>query len=282
MRQAGFVMVCVLAAMVWRPGEARAQIEARVLMLDDDAAFSHNYWFGVRQALGRFIDRDTRSFVSFMKYITEEEFDHVVVVYYRLRSPEEHRALAEALEAHLARGGTLAITYPHLDAAPELWEVLGVASAEDPPVPEVISPTLPLHPSWLGVVGGLGIFAPPLWADFGDVLSPGPDGVVIGEYSGSGLPVMLATLGGQVLVNGLNWDDWGQASFVGRAQTRSLLSCLADFDGNGVLDFFDFLAFQDAFAAGDLRADFDLSGRLTFFDFLAFQDAFAHGCWDLR
>jgi hypothetical protein len=54
--------------------------------------------------------------------------------------------------------------------------------------------------------------------------------------------------------------------------------CLADCDASGQLDFFDFLCFQDAFAAGSLAADCDGSGVLDFFDFLCFQNAFATGC----
>jgi hypothetical protein len=54
--------------------------------------------------------------------------------------------------------------------------------------------------------------------------------------------------------------------------------CRADVNGDGVLDFFDFLEFQDLFAAGDPRADFTGDGVLDFFDFLAFQDEFAAGC----
>ncbi|MEQ9096393.1 MAG: S8 family serine peptidase [Phycisphaerales bacterium] len=56
------------------------------------------------------------------------------------------------------------------------------------------------------------------------------------------------------------------------------VDCRADFDGNGVLDIFDFLAFQNAFASGDLAADFDGDGVLNIFDFLAFQNEFAAGC----
>ncbi len=52
----------------------------------------------------------------------------------------------------------------------------------------------------------------------------------------------------------------------------------ADINGDGVLDLFDFLAFQSAFDAGDLLiADFDDDGSLTVFDFLAFQTAFDAG-----
>ncbi|MEQ8318083.1 MAG: S8 family serine peptidase [Phycisphaerales bacterium] len=56
------------------------------------------------------------------------------------------------------------------------------------------------------------------------------------------------------------------------------VDCRADFDGNGTLDIFDFLAFQNAFASGDLAADFDGDGTLNIFDFLAFQNEFAAGC----
>jgi glucose/arabinose dehydrogenase len=55
-------------------------------------------------------------------------------------------------------------------------------------------------------------------------------------------------------------------------------TCRADLNEDGVLDFFDFLEFQDLFAAGDLRADFTGDGVLDVFDFLEFQAAFAAGC----
>jgi hypothetical protein len=55
-------------------------------------------------------------------------------------------------------------------------------------------------------------------------------------------------------------------------------ACAADFDGDGALTLFDFLAFQNAFDAGDAAADFDGDGSLTIFDFLAFQNAFDAGC----
>jgi hypothetical protein len=55
-------------------------------------------------------------------------------------------------------------------------------------------------------------------------------------------------------------------------------ACRADFDGDSALTIFDFLAFQNAFDAGDLAADLDGDGTLTLFDFLAFQNAFDAGC----
>jgi hypothetical protein len=54
--------------------------------------------------------------------------------------------------------------------------------------------------------------------------------------------------------------------------------CYPDCDGSGALDFFDFLCFQNAFAAGEPYADCDGSGSLDFFDFLCFQNEFAAGC----
>ncbi|MEQ8317772.1 MAG: GC-type dockerin domain-anchored protein [Phycisphaerales bacterium] len=54
--------------------------------------------------------------------------------------------------------------------------------------------------------------------------------------------------------------------------------CLIDLDRDGAATAFDFLAFQNAFGAGDLLADFDGDLTLTLFDFLAFQSAFDGGC----
>jgi len=69
----------------------------------------------------------------------------------------------------------------------------------------------------------------------------------------------------------------------GSSQFISLLGdtsepCYADFDGDGELTIFDFLAFQNAFDGGDLAADCDEDGSLTLFDFLCFQNQFDAGC----
>jgi len=55
-------------------------------------------------------------------------------------------------------------------------------------------------------------------------------------------------------------------------------ACTADFNADGIVDVFDFLAFQNAFDAAGLIADLDADGSLTIFDFLAFQAAFDAGC----
>jgi hypothetical protein len=54
--------------------------------------------------------------------------------------------------------------------------------------------------------------------------------------------------------------------------------CYADFTGDGALDLFDFLAFVNAFNAGNNSADCDASGGLDLFDFLCFTNVFNGGC----
>lgn len=66
--------------------------------------------------------------------------------------------------------------------------------------------------------------------------------------------------------------------FVDGSATLRIVACRADFNGDGVADIFDFLAFLNAFDAGDPLADFDFDGELTVFDFLAFQNRFDQGC----
>jgi len=54
--------------------------------------------------------------------------------------------------------------------------------------------------------------------------------------------------------------------------------CYGDFDGDGALSLFDFLAYVNIFNGGALGADCDLSGALDLFDFLCFVNAFNAGC----
>lgn len=54
--------------------------------------------------------------------------------------------------------------------------------------------------------------------------------------------------------------------------------CPADFDFDGVLTFYDYLAFLSFYDTGDLRADVDRDGVLTIKDFLVFQNMFDAGC----
>ena len=55
-------------------------------------------------------------------------------------------------------------------------------------------------------------------------------------------------------------------------------SCLADFNNDGHLNFFDVSAFLDALAAQDPASDITGDGHFNFFDVSAFLTAFAAGC----
>ena len=54
--------------------------------------------------------------------------------------------------------------------------------------------------------------------------------------------------------------------------------CLADFNGNGTLEFFDVSAFLDAYNTNAVSADLNDDGILNFFDISVFINAFAAGC----
>ena len=54
--------------------------------------------------------------------------------------------------------------------------------------------------------------------------------------------------------------------------------CGADFNGDGAVDFFDYLDFVDAFSSGVVAADFNDDGSVDFFDYLDFVDSFSIGC----
>lgn len=54
--------------------------------------------------------------------------------------------------------------------------------------------------------------------------------------------------------------------------------CVADFNGDTTLDFFDYLDFVDVFAANAPSADFNADSVVDFFDYLDFVAAFAAGC----
>jgi hypothetical protein len=60
--------------------------------------------------------------------------------------------------------------------------------------------------------------------------------------------------------------------------TIFVVPCRADLTGDGTLTIADYLAFLNAFDAGERLADFDFDGELTVFDFLAFQNRFDQGC----
>lgn len=54
--------------------------------------------------------------------------------------------------------------------------------------------------------------------------------------------------------------------------------CGADYNGDGAIDFFDLLDFQNDHAFGRLRADCNVDGRLDFTDFQCFLQIHGQGC----
>jgi hypothetical protein len=54
--------------------------------------------------------------------------------------------------------------------------------------------------------------------------------------------------------------------------------CYPDFNGDGMLNILDFVAFQNAFVGGDAAADCNGDGALNILDFVCFQNAFQQGC----
>lgn len=55
-------------------------------------------------------------------------------------------------------------------------------------------------------------------------------------------------------------------------------SCPADWNGDNVVDFFDYLDFLDAFNSGTLAGDFNDDQVVDFFDYLDFVNEFSSGC----
>lgn len=70
------------------------------------------------------------------------------------------------------------------------------------------------------------------------------------------------------------YDPWDPV--VTRATFQ--VGCAADCEGDGDLDLFDFLCFQEAFAAHDRYTDCEGDGDWDPFDFLCYQGLFFAGC----
>jgi hypothetical protein len=62
------------------------------------------------------------------------------------------------------------------------------------------------------------------------------------------------------------------------AQHFVAINCAADYNHDGVVDFFDYLDFVQDFAANAPASDFNLDGVIDFFDYLDFVQAFSAGC----
>jgi hypothetical protein len=112
-----------------------------------------------------------------------------------------------------------------------------------------------------------------VWAPAGEVADP--DQPWAGKFGAA-----LASDGSRVMI-GDPGDDYTilDLADTGAAYVVDVpVACRADVDGNGILDLFDFLGFQNLFVAGDERADTDCNGVYDLFDFLGYQNLFAAGC----
>ncbi len=97
---------------------------------------------------------------------------------------------------------------------------------------------------------------------------------------------LVGDLGGWVLINARAISDdgtviIGEASRGGRATTFVLdlgSPCIADYNHDGIADFFDYLEFVQDFSLGSMSADVNRDLVIDMFDYLDFVQIFASGC----
>jgi hypothetical protein len=73
------------------------------------------------------------------------------------------------------------------------------------------------------------------------------------------------------------WQSWEEQGYD-LAFSAYFRTCLADMNGDGVLNILDFVAFQGAFESGDMVADCNEDADLNVIDFVCFQARFEQGC----
>lgn len=162
-----------------------------------------------------------------------------------------------------------------------------------------------------GVVFGLLFPEPTPLGDALDTFEPGLSDLLSGSFDNpSGLhPVVVfdATFEGEqnlggidvqyaaTLTAGIDEEDLAYFSITGVNLEPSFLvgsltftegtativrvsGCIADFNGDGMLNILDFVAFQSAFTSGDAGADCNQDGALNVLDFVCFQSTFVGGC----
>jgi hypothetical protein len=189
-----------------------------------------------------------------------------------------------AFDDFIDRGNVAHLSFWNMDAEPVLQDAFGVATAVDFFTPRSVFDNAG-HPSWGSASSPVNpAIDPSPWNDNGDSMTADAGAEIVGTFdSTSGDGAIIVANGDATLFNGFDYDSMedgavrdlieAQLGFIGTGA-----DCYADFDDDGSLTIFDFLAFQNAFDGGDLAADCDEDGILTLFDFLCFQNAFDAGC----
>jgi hypothetical protein len=116
------------------------------------------------------------------------------------------------------------------------------------------------------------------------LLNPGNgnfiDSVDIGQgypdLNGQHSPFQVADVDGDTDLDLVHVGYGGIVAFIN--QCSSIPPCTPDFDGNGVLNFFDVSAFLNAYQALSPQADLNGDGNLDFFDISYFLNVFNSGC----
>ncbi len=93
---------------------------------------------------------------------------------------------------------------------------------------------------------------------------------VVGTFTNSPISVVNGTA--------VEWTVLYTPTAVSIRADQITQRCPADFNQDGIVDFFDYLDFVDAFSAESAAADFNHDGIIDFFDYLDFVDAFSAGC----
>lgn len=68
------------------------------------------------------------------------------------------------------------------------------------------------------------------------------------------------------------------SAWMVRATGEPVQACVADFTGDGTLDFFDVSAFLGAYTTGNPTADLNIDGEYNFFDVSLFLSLYTQGC----
>ncbi len=102
------------------------------------------------------------------------------------------------------------------------------------------------------------------------------DGISEGDGSTSVVSTIAIRPNGEILAGG-RFFKAGGATSVNFAR-YGCGDCAADFSADGIVDFFDYLDFVDAFSSNSPSADFNGDSLIDFFDYLDFVDAFSTGC----